>query len=295
MAMGPVGDRPRAVLGILGMPGSGKSVLAELLRVVGVPAIRLGGFVVDEIKAQGLVHNPANEAIVRQSLRAAEGEDVLAKRAIEWLEGQPRQGFFVFDGVYSPIEDEYIRKRSSDGYFSLAVVCDKALRYQRLSGRVHRPLTLEQAVERDRHEIAMLRKSEPIIMADYFVTNNSDAGSFLRTSLESIFSHLQRIGADRSLVESATLSVSDLVTKVAAGDVFGVESRWVVLARAQLEQDPALTWHVCKQLGELGDPSYTPFLVDVLGRPDRPVADSSLHQIGEWALSRTGTRVTTAP
>ncbi|MGV2436285.1 MAG UNVERIFIED_CONTAM: hypothetical protein LVT10_16525 [Anaerolineae bacterium] len=59
----------------------------------------------------------------------------------------------------------------------LCVTCDRALRYARLTERSERPLTVEEAIERDFREIDHLEKGGPIAIADYTLLNNGATGS----------------------------------------------------------------------------------------------------------------------
>ena len=54
----------------------------------------------------------------------------------------------------------------------IAIVCDKDIRYDRLSIREVRPLTNEEASNRDVSEIENLAKGGPIAYADYYINNN---------------------------------------------------------------------------------------------------------------------------
>ena len=62
----------------------------------------------------------------------------------------------------------------------IAIICDKDLRYSRLEKREFRPLTNEQAKNRDISEIENLAKAGPIAYADYFILNNDDIDSYVK-------------------------------------------------------------------------------------------------------------------
>jgi len=53
------------------------------------------------------------------------------------------------------------------------VICDRALRYARLAARPERPLTPQEALERDIAEIETLDKGGPIAIADFAILNNT--------------------------------------------------------------------------------------------------------------------------
>lgn len=279
----------RGVLGILGMPGSGKSILAGTLAAAGVPIVRLGQFVVDEVMSRGIPRDSAGEAIVRHALREEEGQEVLAKRALSWINEHPQEQFLVVDGVYSPHEDEFFRTNLSHAYFTLAVVCDRETRYQRIGARDHRPFTEAEAIERDRHELEVLRKAEPIVLADYFCLNNSDPASYLRSALATVTHHLDAMHEDSSELPTARMPLPELLSWVKSGSLENTESSWAVFARALIEDDAYLTWHVAREVGRLRLTRGKRFLLETGARPDRPFEDeTSLHLIAAWALGQVG-------
>ena len=63
----------------------------------------------------------------------------------------------------------------------VAIVSSRALRYQRLTSRVDRPLTVQEAETRDYQEIERLEKGGPIAIADYTLLNNGEEGDLLKS------------------------------------------------------------------------------------------------------------------
>jgi dephospho-CoA kinase len=61
----------------------------------------------------------------------------------------------------------------------VAVVAPRTLRYQRLTTRDDRPLTVEEAIRRDHQEIETLEKGGPIAIADYTLLNNGEPEAML--------------------------------------------------------------------------------------------------------------------
>ena len=72
---------PRA-LALVGMPGAGKSLCAKHLEACGFFQYRFGSIVVNEVLRRGLPLTPENERVVREELRANDGMDVMARRAL---------------------------------------------------------------------------------------------------------------------------------------------------------------------------------------------------------------------
>jgi dephospho-CoA kinase len=93
------------------------------------------------------------------------------------------EGDVVLDGLYS--WDEYkILNEELDNITMIAVIADKNIRYNRLAIREIRPLTTEQAKERDIAEIENSAKGGPIAYADYFIFNNDSVEEYKERLLE---------------------------------------------------------------------------------------------------------------
>lgn len=176
---------PRA-LALVGMPGSGKTLCAQHLQARGYFQLRFGGIVVDEVVSRGWAINPENERIVREELRANEGMDVMAKRSLPKLQAAlAEHGSVVIDGLYSFSEYKTLMRDLGAEMTVVAIICDRDLRYSRLTDRADRPLTRDEAVERDVREIEKLEKGGPIAMADYTLINNGSSEDLL-TALDAV-------------------------------------------------------------------------------------------------------------
>lgn len=181
---------PRA-LALVGMPGAGKSVCAQHLHDRGFFSFRFGGIVVDEVARRGWPLTPDNERRVREELRAAEGMDVMAKRALPILhDALATRPSVIIDGLYSWTEYQTLRRDLGGLMVVLAIVSARPLRYTRLASRPIRPLTGDEAETRDVQEIERIEKGGPIAMADYFLVNDGEEADLL-AGLDSL---IDRIG-----------------------------------------------------------------------------------------------------
>lgn len=173
-------ETPRA-LALVGMPGSGKTVCAHYLQACGFAHYRFGSIVVDEVIRRGWEVNPANEQIVREELRAREGMNAIVKRALPHLrEALAKHNCLVIDGLYGYGEYKLLHHELGARMVVVAVVSARQLRYQRLAQRSDRPLTPEEAEQRDFREIETLEKGGPIALADYTLLNDGQTGDLLR-------------------------------------------------------------------------------------------------------------------
>ncbi len=163
------------LLALVGMPGAGKSLLAEYLEAQGFPKFRFGGITIDEVERRGWAITPQNEKIVREEIRAAEGMDAYARRALPIIHDMLNEHqSAIIDGLYSFGEYKTLKQEFGAQIVVVAVACDRPLRYARLGKRPERPLTPEEAEWRDITEIETLEKGGPIAIADYTILNNGD-------------------------------------------------------------------------------------------------------------------------
>lgn len=167
-------------LALVGMAGSGKTVCARHLEQKGYFQFRFGSIVTDEVLRRGLPINPVNERIVREEFRDEDGMDAIARRALPLLkENLLTRPCIVMDGLYSWSEYRLLRQALSAELIVVAIVAERALRYARLAQRADRPLTSEEATQRDWQEIEKIEKGGPIAIADYTLLNNGSEGELL--------------------------------------------------------------------------------------------------------------------
>lgn len=169
-------DKDVKILAIVGMSGSGKSVVVDHLTNLGLPKIYFGGVIYKEMEKRGIERTADGESEkhFREMIRETEGKDWVVRQVIESTKnliaaGQKR---IVLDGLYTWTEYKILKKEFPGQMTVLAVVVDKSIRHKRVAKRPERPFNAEEIQERDRSEIENLEKGGPIAMADYYLLNN---------------------------------------------------------------------------------------------------------------------------
>ena len=164
------------IIAVVGMSGSGKSVVVDYLNEKGFPKVYFGGMIYKEMKRRGIeiTADGESEKRFREMIRETEGKDWVVKQVIEEAKnlinaGQKR---IVLDGLYSWTEYKILKKEFPGQLTVLAVVVPKALRHFRVGKRPERPFNTKEIQERDRSEVENLEKGGPIAMADYYVLND---------------------------------------------------------------------------------------------------------------------------
>ncbi len=164
------------ILAVVGMSGSGKSVVIDHLTEKGYPKVYFGGMVYKEMEKRGIerTEDGESEKKFREEIREKEGKDWVVNQVIAETKdlisaGQKR---IVLDGVYSWTEYKTLKKEFPRCLTFIAIVVDKKLRYERVAKRPDRSFDAAAIRERDRSEIENLEKGGPIAAADYYILNN---------------------------------------------------------------------------------------------------------------------------
>ncbi|MBR3229000.1 AAA family ATPase [Candidatus Saccharibacteria bacterium] len=164
------------ILAIVGMSGSGKSVVVDHLTDKGYPKVYFGGMIYKEMEKRGIARTEDGESEkkFREMIRETEGKDWVVNQVIAETKdlisaGQKR---IILDGVYSWTEYVTLKKEFPRALTFVAIVVDKHLRYDRVAKRPGRSFDAQAIRERDRSEIENLEKGGPIAAADYYILNN---------------------------------------------------------------------------------------------------------------------------
>lgn len=166
------------LIAIVGMCGSGKSIASDFYEKRGYKKVYFGGVTMDKLAEEGLEINPENERMMREKLRKEHGMAAFAKLLLPKIDELLVTDNVVLDGLYS--WDEYlVLNQKYPNIKLIAIIVDKNIRYDRLTSRVIRPFSKEEAIKRDITEIENLAKAGPIAYADYYIFNNDNEETFI--------------------------------------------------------------------------------------------------------------------
>jgi len=168
------------VVSIVGMTGAGKSEVARVFEKNGFTRIRFGDITDEEIRKRDLELNEENERYIRELLRQEYGMSAYAKLNLPRIDEASKYSDVVIDGLYSWEEYAFLKNYYGEDFYVVAVWASPRTRYDRLTGRSNRRLTLEEAVSRDIAEIENINKGGPIAMADFTIINESSVKNLER-------------------------------------------------------------------------------------------------------------------
>lgn len=166
------------IVAIVGMCGSGKSIASKYFEDLGYKNVYFGGVTMDKLKEAGLEVTPENEKMMREKLRSELGMGAYAKVLLPRILDLSKDYDVVLDGLYSWSELKILEEEFD--MRTIAIVCDKNLRYDRLSKRDVRPFNNEEAKKRDITEIENIEKAGPIAYADYYIYNNGSIEEYYK-------------------------------------------------------------------------------------------------------------------
>jgi len=160
----------KIVIGVTGMPGSGKGVVREIVREYGFPVVVMGDEVRAEAARRNLEPTPENLGKLMLQIRAEEGPGVLARRCIPKIRALDAE-VVVVDGLRSPHEVKEFRKVFPK-FKVIAIHASPKTRFQRLlrRGRSDDPKDWKTFYMRDQRELSV-GIGEVIATADYMIVN----------------------------------------------------------------------------------------------------------------------------
>ena len=161
------------IYAVVGMSGSGKSVITDYLENIGYKKIYFGGITYRLMEEAGIERDDdgKNEKEFREKLRKEYGKEFYAKFIEKDILKYKDEYNIVLDGLYSWYEYLYLIEKFPNLKL-ICVVVDKKIRYDRVGNREDRAFTLDAIKSRDIAEIENLYKGGPIAYSDYYLLNN---------------------------------------------------------------------------------------------------------------------------
>jgi dephospho-CoA kinase len=195
------------IIGLVGMPGSGKSVASEIARKMGLTVVVMGDVIREEAIRLQLEPTDLNLGQVGNLLREKNGSTAIAQRTLElarFLGGE----IVVIDGLRSKAEAEFFRHNAQN--FKLVEICaPQEARLKRIAircrsddsnfqehnhaceARTYRNKNnlSFQALERRESRERAWGMNEAIKEADFRVSNDGDIDAF-RKSIQQMLEYL---------------------------------------------------------------------------------------------------------
>jgi dephospho-CoA kinase len=171
------------VIGVVGLPGSGKSEAAAVAEESGVPVVTMGDVIRTECRDRGL--DPAtHHGEVASALREENGPDAIAQRSLPIIEEYLDDHETVLvDGIRSDVEVERFEDAFGADFLLVKVDAPFEVRADRLDLRgrdAGADEGGESLAERDDRELGF-GMGEAMAMADVTIDNTDTLAAFHRT------------------------------------------------------------------------------------------------------------------
>jgi cytidylate kinase len=121
------------IIGLVGLPGSGKSEAAQVAREMGIEVVVMGDVIRQEAERQGLPPTDENLGRLGSMLRSQEGPTAIARRTLQ-LAGESGKDVATIDGLRSKEEVDYFSANAQE-FHLLEIWASPEVRLKRLSSR----------------------------------------------------------------------------------------------------------------------------------------------------------------
>ncbi|MBS7645274.1 MAG: AAA family ATPase [Candidatus Bathyarchaeia archaeon] len=165
-------------MALTGMPGSGKTVIADVASKLGVPVFSCGDVVREAALERGLQPTSAVLGRLMFELRESEGPAAVVDRVISKIKSSPpSRGAVLVEGIRSLAEVEELK--ASFKLSVMAVHSSPSTRFKRLKsrGRSDDPKDMEEFHLRDRRELDV-GIGDVIALADIMIVNEGSLAAF---------------------------------------------------------------------------------------------------------------------
>ncbi len=122
------------IIGVTGMPGSGKTEVSIILKEEGFRTVEMGKVVYEMMDEQGIEITPTSVPTFATALRKEHGKAFVAKEITKRIHGNTYTGKIAIIGIRSPAEIKYFRSKL-DKFGIIGIVAPKKIRFERLKKR----------------------------------------------------------------------------------------------------------------------------------------------------------------
>ena len=179
------------VIGVVGLPASGKGEFSKIAAAMGIPVIVMGDMIRRAVSAGGLEPNDTNFGATANRLRAEGGMDAVARLCIPEIEKQSAPLVLV-DGIRGDAEVALFRHRFS-GFLLISIDSSFENRLARIAVRARSDDFTSAEALRNRDEREMTwGLGNALGHADLHISNEGTLEEFSRN----VHALLEQIGRD---------------------------------------------------------------------------------------------------
>lgn len=167
------------ILAFTGMPCSGKTEAVKVAKEMGIPVIRMGDMVWEEVKNRGLPLDNKNVGNVADQMRNERGKDVWARRTLAKIRILDETDIIVIDGIRNIEEIDTFKKELGKEFIVIVITASDETRRRRVLNRARQDdsTNIEDLEERDKRELRW-GLGTVIAAADIVISNEGSIDEF---------------------------------------------------------------------------------------------------------------------
>ena len=165
------------VIGIVGLPGSGKSEAATVARELDIPVVTMGDVIRHACRDRGL-DPEEHHGEVAQALRAENGPGAIAEASLPLIEDALAESeTVVVDGIRSDVEVDRFEDAFGEDFTLVSIEAPFDLRAERVASRGRDDPAAESLEERDDRELGF-GMGKAMAEADVVIENADSLEAF---------------------------------------------------------------------------------------------------------------------
>lgn len=161
------------VMGISGLPGSGKSLVSEMAQEKGAIIVSMGDIIREEAKKRG-----ESSKETATNLRKEHGQYIVSELTIKKIKELENENTIIVEGIRSHHEVEMF-KENFENFIILSIFANPNLRFKRLQNRMREDDSKDynEFVKRDQMELDF-GIGNVIALSDKIIINEDDLESY---------------------------------------------------------------------------------------------------------------------
>jgi dephospho-CoA kinase len=164
------------VMGISGLPGSGKSLVSDIASERGAVIVSMGDIIREEAKKRG-----ESTKETAQNLRAEFGQYIVAEltiKKIKKIQEDENIPAIIVEGIRSPHEVDMFKENFSN-FIILSIFANPTLRFERLKNRMREDDSTDYSEFKKRDQMELdFGIGTVISLSDKLIINESDLESY---------------------------------------------------------------------------------------------------------------------
>ena len=176
------------VMGISGLPGSGKSLVSDIASKKGAIIVSMGDIIREEAKKRG-----ESSKDTARNLREEFGDFIVAEltiKKIKKLEDDETAKMIIVEGIRSPFEVDMF-KENFDNFIILSIFANPNLRFIRLQERMREDDSKDYVEFKKRDQMELdFGIGSVISLSDKIIINESDLESY-ETQINEFFNEIK--------------------------------------------------------------------------------------------------------